>query len=89
MKKALFWVGSTAALLSLVGVYVCLLIAEVFPKAVHNLWSIFGGRYSPLDSVLDFTGVYILCAVVFAAGVGTAFWAYISEKKGVEYEKMD
>lgn len=89
MKKALFWVGSIAALLSLAGVYICLLLAEMFPKAVYNLWNIFGGRYSPLDSTLNFTGVYIFCAAIFVAGIGTALWAYMAERRETKYEKMD
>lgn len=89
VRKVAFWIGSITALLSLVGLYICLLIAEVFPKAVYNLWGIFGGSYSPVGAALNFTELYILCVLAFAAGVGTAFWAYNPERKGKKHEKID
>lgn len=80
MKKAVFWLGSITALLSIVGIYFCAVIAEVFPKAVYALFKIFGGTFSEAGSKQDFSGLYVLCSVTFAAGLGAAIWAYISAK---------
>lgn len=82
MRKAVFWMGSITALLSLAGFYLCLLIKAVFPKVMYGLFDIFGGRYSGAKLALDFTGLYVLCIVAFVAGVGVAIWAYKSETKG-------
>ena len=81
MKKAVFWLGSITALLSIVGIYFCAIISEVFPKAVYALFKVFGGSYSPNASKLDFSTLYLLCAMFFIVGIGASVWAYVSEKK--------
>lgn len=80
MKKAVFWLGSITALLSIVGIYFCAVIAEVFPKAVYALFRIFGGTFSKAESELNFSGLYALCSATFIAGVGASIWAYFSTK---------
>ncbi len=81
MKKELFLVSSVLAMLSLVGIYVCIGIQKTLPLIAKMLFNSFGGSYSASSYVPELGGVICVNGVILVISVVLAVWAFLTRRK--------